>query len=616
MSAIKDDSMKIFHSLVLKKKKSNKPEAIDLRDGILFGKETITFNNIDGYNVYGYCADENRIIPPFRQPRKFMGDTLLWIMPSDALSQKHSYMIRCSNYTLCRYRKVTIIYTGEYTMTEYACRPLCDIHGKTFSIDCPQASLLLHAYSVFYWDNILPEVAELTFMRHKKEIQNGYVLSTLDTNVYGGTYPAVDHEFHIKGRYAIGGKAEKDLIGRMLKLQIKIMREDKKGLYRNVCSIQPNGKREYNVWRKSINKKQKAQMFRITANIEFIEELYLYYCMSKDIDFISEHIYDMEMNCKYIESFIDASGLLDSHVYYEDQVIKNGKVAQAQFFAVNSFRLAAKLEELLKRTTQAKKYIEIAERLKDTAVRAYPDGYWLNSKRRFADWIDNSGASHDHVHLLSNELPALFGIADEVQNKCCLESLKKYNHVFNKFPSFVAGRIEDYTPDEIGVGGPYDLAAAGRYWCWDSEFKAFMSDDKSILNAICLVANEVKSTPYMGERYDMNYMYYNEGAAASKKWHGAAKYYEYPNTYEYVLICLYCGIKRGFDCDIILNPLIEGKVYAENYGISFTNNKDLISLQNITSDDITIHLTKFDKRILLKGNTSVVFDKNTRQIKH
>ena len=45
-------------------------------------------------------------------------------------------------------------------------------------------------------------------MEKKKDIRDGFVLSTLNLKSYGGTYPAVDHEFHMKGRYAVGGKAE------------------------------------------------------------------------------------------------------------------------------------------------------------------------------------------------------------------------------------------------------------------------------------------------------------------------------------------------------------------------------------------------------------------------
>ena len=112
-----------------------------------------------------------------------------------------------------------------------------------------------------------------------------------------------------------------------------------------MCAIQQNRSREYDVWRRSKDLKKNAQMFRITANVEFIEGVYRYYSMSKDLTFVQENITAIEKNSSYIESFIEKDDLLNSHVYFEDQVIKDGKVAQAQCFAINSFRLMARLEE-------------------------------------------------------------------------------------------------------------------------------------------------------------------------------------------------------------------------------------------------------------------------------
>ena len=60
------------------------------------------------------------------------------------------------------------------------------------------------------------------------------------------------------------------------------MRENKKGLSRNVCSVQPSRRREYNVWRRSKSLKVRAQMFRISANVEFVEEVYEYYCLTPE----------------------------------------------------------------------------------------------------------------------------------------------------------------------------------------------------------------------------------------------------------------------------------------------------------------------------------------------
>ena len=160
------------------------------------------------------------------------------------------------------------------------------------------------------------------------------------------------------------------------------MREDKKGLSRNVCSVQPSRRREYNVWRRSKSLKVRAQMFRISANVEFVEEVYEYYCLTKDIGFLLKNINAIEKNCAYIERFVRPDGLLDSHVYYEDQVIKDGPVLQAQMFAVNAFRLMAQIEKLLAREKKSAYYTDIARRLADSAVQDFPVGFWNPEKCR------------------------------------------------------------------------------------------------------------------------------------------------------------------------------------------------------------------------------------------
>ncbi len=565
-----------------------------------------------GRLVYGYISEGNYIISPFYQPKSFDGDTLLWILPVNA--DEKALMITCGGYSFKRQKsgKIAITFDGEYKTIEQPDRPTCDFFGHFVELDIANGQAFLQAYARFYWDNLLPEIAERTFMRKKKDIRDGYVLSTLKEKVYGGTYPAVDHEFHIKGRYAVGGKAEISLIKRMLELQMKIMREDKKQLSRNVCSIQPDGRREYNVWRRSKNLRNNAQMFRITANIEFIEEMVQYYAMSKDINFIKDNIAALEKNCAYIESFIGSDNLLDSHVYYEDQVIKDGKVAQAQCFAVNGFRLMAKLESIAGSEEKTAYYTNIAEKLGAAVVRDFPAGYWDKENSRFIDWIDDAGKPHDHIHLLANELPCLFKLASEEQKNCTAELVKEHDGVFSKFPSYVAAKIEDYTDSEIGTGGAYDLCAAGRYWCWDATYKAFIKDGATLFKQLNQVAEQAKIDNYlMGERYDMNYVYYID----DKNWHGAALYYEYPNVFLFVLITQYLGVTFGFDCDVIIKPLIKGggTVKLPSYGIEYTVKGNSFTLHNLKDTAVTADVDlsgigiDFAGRVTVDGNGEMTF---------
>ena len=551
----------------------------------------------ENYLLYGFESKGNHIIPPHYQPKRFEGDTLLWLLPANP-EQGCAWRINCGAYQVKDRR---VIFIGSYTKKECPARPACDFFGKSIRLEIPHGDVLEKAYARFYWDNLLPQIAERTMMRGRRDIREGYVLSTLNKKAYAGTYPAVDHEFHMKGRFAVGGAAEASLIRRMLELQLKIMREDKTAQSKNVCAVQPNRNREYDVWRRSRDRKCKAQMFRVTANIEFVEAMYNYYCLTKDLAFLQTHIEATERNCAYIESFIRPDGLLDSHVYYEDQVMKDGPVAQAQCFAVHSLRLMSRLEELLGRQEQGKHYAALAQKLGEAF-----NLYWDAEQGRYIDWIDSKGQAHDHIHLLANQLPVMLGLANEKQAKLCAGTIQRHSEVFDKFPSFVAAKIEDYTETEIGTGGPYDLCAAGRYWCWDAEFLAWQGDGGALLRQLLQVAEQAEIDGWlMGERYDMNYVYYNTGDDGKRNWHGASLYYEYPNVFLYVLVCHYLGVRRGFDCDLVVNPLVrKGTITLENYGLSYCVKDDKLELRNIGMRTLSIELPRQGKRIVLAPGES------------
>ena len=195
-------------------------------------------------------------------------------------------------------------------------------------------------------------------------------------------------------------------------------------------------------------------------------------------------------------------------------------------------------------------------------------------------------------------MPELFGFASENQIESCRKVIEENKEIFDKFPSFVAAEIEDYTDSEIGDGGPYDLCAAGRYWCWDAEYIAHRNDGKKLLRQLIQVCNQAEDDGYyMGERYDMNYVYYNTGKDAERNWHGAAFYYEYPNVWMYVFICKYLGIRKGFDCDFVIDPRFEnGTVKLEQYGIEYTvKDGKVTEIKNIGSGKKKIYLSKTDE---------------------
>ncbi|MGW7681801.1 hypothetical protein ACWGID_13735 [Kribbella sp. NPDC054772] len=483
------------------------------------------------------------------------------------------------------------------TLTKHPARPHADVEGAEFALEFPGSDALADALAGFYWGTVLPCVVERTTARTYPD-PDGYVISTL-ADKYVGTYPDVDHEFQIKGRIAWGSGVDQAVVRRMIELQLRLMREDPQQLWRDPCAVQPDGDREYHVRRNSLDGTANAVMFLVTGNVEVLESIWLYVARTKDLSWLRAHIDDMEGAASCVEDCIDSLGRLWSDVYYEDQVIKDGRETLAAALAVRSFQLLAELETLVDRTKKAERYVEIAQRLIHAIRQPLPVGYWDPGHDRFVDWVDRSGVVHDHIHLLANVLPVLFGAADDTQSTKVLELVQNELDEFQLFPTFLAARIADYTPSEIGDGGPYDLCAAGRYWCWDAAFWSWRKDGRMLRDQLDKVAAQGAVDNYvMGERYDMGHVYYVD----DKPWHGAAHYYEYPCVYACVLFHEYLGVQPTLTADLRVAPCLTefGAVtlHQAAYQLRYEYGADGFHLQNLAPITRTfeLDLTALDPR--------------------
>ena len=193
------------------------------------------------------------------------------------------------------------------------------------------------------------------------------------------------------------------------------------------------------------------------------------------------------------------------------------------------------------------------------------------------------GVVHDHIHLLANTLPVTFGYATADQASAVRDLVAQNAGQYERFPSFLAADIADYSKSEIGNGGPYDLSAAGRYWYWDAAFRESEKENGILFKQLQAVAAEgVKDHYFMGERYDMDYVYYIDGKNA----HGAEKYYEYPNVYAAVLIGKFLGLTIPADSDVSVAPHINGfgtvMFETTEYALKYGYDKDGFVLKNLS----------------------------------
>ncbi len=513
-------------------------------------------------------------------------NTALWVLPLEATSKDNAWHIEPQDGRLHVTKtdaglKVTTE-SESLTLAKTEARPRSDPFGHRFSFEISGGPELEQALAAFYWGTMLPSVVEKT-MAASFPYSSGYVLSTLNVNSYAGSYPAVDHEFQIKGRLAIGSEADLDIVKRMIELQFQLMKDDPEHLYRAPTSVQPDGKREYHVRRNSQDNHQNAAMFPLTGNIEVIEEAWHYYEARKDPAWLRSNIDNLEQAAGWILLNTDQYGRVWSDVYYEDQVMKDGRETEAQAFAAHAFELLARMERLSQRENKAAVYTANATMMAGVLVAPIPMGYWDTTNQRFIDWVDRNGRVHDHIHLLANELPVAFGYASADQAAAVQHLIKANDGEFERFPTFLAARIADYDRSEIGDGGPYDLCAAGRYWYWDAAFRGFEQQNAILLEQLKSVAAEgAKGNYFMSERYDMDHVYYVDG----KNYHGAEKYYEYPNVFAAVLIEQYLGLSIPADADVAVAPHLHGYGSVEfdvpEYAVRYSYSENGFVLKNLS----------------------------------
>ena len=526
------------------------------------------------------------VLPVSAVGAQVQANRAVWVLPEDATSPMHAWHVEFENGEASAAETETAltltIDASHARLTRAEARPHSDPFGRRFAFAIAGGKELENALAGFYWGTILPSVVERT-MAAKFPYSSGYVLSTLNVKAYAGSYPAVDHEFQIKGRLAMGSELDLDVVRRMIELQFQLMNDDPEHLYRAPCSVQPDGRREYHVRRSSQDNQVNAAMFPVTGNIEVLEEAWRYFQARKDAAWLRAHIEDLEHAAGWVLANTDQYGRVWGDVYYEDQVMKDGRATQAQAFAARNFGLLAAMEKALGRQTEAERYAAHARQMASALAEPLPMGYWDAKAERFVDWVDRDSMAHDHIHLLANALPVLFGYATADESAAVRRTIAAHDAEFERFPSFLAVDIAAYTRSEIGSGGPYDLSAAGRYWYWDAAFRQEEKQGSVLLAQLKAVAVEgAKSDYLMGERYDMDHVYYVDGKNA----HGAEKYYEYPNVYAAVLIAKYLGLTMQADADVAVAPQIAAygsvEMGTSQYALRYSYDEHGFVLKNLT----------------------------------
>jgi hypothetical protein len=307
------------------------------------GKSDINLKFPKGTAFVLDSANGTYVLPTLPSNGTRKGAGRAWWLPANATASSNStvpssYMISADGPISVDCGSSTchiVVSASSATLQAHLARPYADIDGDEFALDFPGGDDLADAMAAFYWTTMLPCVIEHT-LALEYPVSEGFIISTL-ASTYVGTYPDVDHEFQIKGRVAIGSDVDLSIVRRMIELELKLAREDYCGLWRAPCALQPSGAREYNVRRNSEDGKTNAVMFLVSGNVEMLESAWLYVARTKDLKWLQAHIEDIEMTAWGVEKYMDTDGRLWSDVYYEDQVMKDGRETMSAALASRAF---------------------------------------------------------------------------------------------------------------------------------------------------------------------------------------------------------------------------------------------------------------------------------------
>ena len=175
-------------------------------------------------------TDELFVLPSDATGRTLSGSRHVLGAPADAFGAEPAWLIEADGPITARPDDVGVDRDGGCGIRSPHAPPRTTArrrHRRSLRARLPGGELLADAAAGFYWGTMLPSVIERTTAADYPD-PLGYVRSTM-AGMYAGTYPDVDHEFQIKGRLAWGDRLDRDVVRRMIELQLRLMREDPSG---------------------------------------------------------------------------------------------------------------------------------------------------------------------------------------------------------------------------------------------------------------------------------------------------------------------------------------------------------------------------------------------------
>jgi len=277
-----------------------------------------------------------------------------------------------------------------------------------------------------------------------------------------------------------------------------------------------------------------------------------------DLDWLKAQLQSVNLSADHLASLVDGRGAVRGAGYYVERPSRIEYDGVAQCHAVDAFRRVAALDRAAGDTASARRYEDLAERIR----RHFVGRFWVKGKGQFAEY-DNPRHGLISSHGLTDVDWAAIAldVATPEQRAVLWPKLKdESGFYYGGMPTGIAAHPETYEGWEFTHTDRHDLAAMGRVWYLDAQARTRMGDAEGLLRGIREVCEEgARNGYYWRERYQPD-------GRGGVKAVGPNTYCEYPANLIRIVQRFLLGVEMGVDGSVVLAPTVTRDFWRQGFG--------------------------------------------------
>lgn len=292
------------------------------------------------------------------------------------------------------------------------------------------------------------------------------------------------------------------------------------------------------------------------ADPTYIQNADVIYRHTLDRPWLAAQIKSVNLAADHLASLVTEQGRVKGAGYYVERPTRIESDGVAQCYAADAFRRVAALNRVLGQEGPARRYDELAERIRKNFVTQF----WV--KDHFAEYFHPQRGLIAGHGLTDVDWAALAtATATPEQRKILWPQLKdERRFYYGEMPTGIATRPETYEPWEFSHPDRHDLAAMGRVWYLEAWARAEMGDAQGLLDGIRKVAQVGRAAGYYWrERYHPD----GKGGMTPA---GAQKYCEYPANLVRIVQRFLLGVDLRLDGSLVLAPTATREFWDRGFG--------------------------------------------------